>query len=88
MLVDDMMGQEAAVFLMRITDLLAVKWEDYGSVMGWIRTRLSFVILCATLMCMQGSCTKWCMLGLVDGASIVLLFFIPLFGVATMHLTK
>ena len=68
-----MMGHEAAMFLKRIADLLSAKWEtDYGLVMGWIRTRLSFAILHATLLCIRGCRTKWRSLGLVDGASIAL----------------
>ena len=62
-----------SAFLQRIADLLSVKWEmDYGLVMGWIRTRLSCAILCATLLCIRGCHTKWRSLGLVDGASIAL----------------
>ena len=71
--VDGMMGQEARAFLQQIADLLSAKWEmDYSLVMGWIRTRLSFAILCATLLCIRGCRTKWRSLGLVDGASIPL----------------
>ena len=43
--VDGTAGHEATAFLQQITDLLSAKWTmDYGLVMGWIRTRLSFVI--------------------------------------------
>ena len=71
--VDGIVGHEATVFLQRITDLLSAKWEmDYGLVMGWIHTRLSFDILCATLLCIQGCHNKWCILGLVDGVCIAL----------------
>ena len=53
--VNGMMGQEATAFLQWITDLLPAKWEmDYGLVMGWICTRLSFAILRATLLCIRG----------------------------------
>ena len=41
-------------------------------VMGWVRARLSREILHATLLCVQGSCTKWHALGLVDGTSIAI----------------
>ena len=59
MSVDGMMGHEAAMFLKRIADFLSAKWEtDYGLVMGWIRTRLSFAILRATLLCIRGCRTK------------------------------
>ena len=51
MFVDGMMGQKATTFLQRIADLWSAKWKmDYGLVMGWIRTRLCFAILCATLV--------------------------------------
>ena len=71
--VDGMMGHEATAFLQRIADLLSAKWEmDYGLVMGWIHTRLSFAILHATLLCIRGYHTKWHSLGVVNGASIAL----------------
>ena len=39
-------------------------------VMGWVRARLSFAILRATLLCVHGSQTKWRSLGISDGASL------------------
>ena len=36
---------------------------------GWIRSRLSFAVLRATMLCMQGSRSRWRPLGIVDGAS-------------------
>ena len=70
--VDGMLGCEATVFLKWIGDMSA-KWEiDYGVVMRWVYARLSFAILCATLLCVQGYCTIWHALGLVDGASIAI----------------
>ena len=60
----------------RLSDFLAAKWESpYGVVMGWVRARLSFAILRATLLCVRGSRTKWRSLGIVDGASLPLLTF-------------
>ena len=71
--VDGIMGQEATAFLQWIADLLSAKWEmDYGLVMGWIYTILSFAILRATLRRCR---TKWRSLGLVDGAFIALYVF-------------
>ena len=72
--VDGMRGQEVTTaFLERIADLLSVNWKmDYGLVMGWIRTRLSFAILRATRLCIRECCTKWRSLGLVNGVSIAL----------------
>ena len=39
-------------------------------VMGWVRDRLSFAILWATLLCVHGSRIKWRSLGISDGASL------------------
>ena len=50
-----MMGCEATAVLKWIGDMLSANWEmDYGTVMGWVRARLSFVILHATLLCVWG----------------------------------
>ena len=38
--------------------------------MGWVRARLSFAILWATMICVQGSIVKWRSLGITDGAPI------------------
>ena len=63
--VDGMLGCEATVFLKWNGDMLSAKWEiDYGVVMRWVCAKLSFAILCATLLCVQGSRTIWCALGL------------------------
>ena len=49
--VDGVMGKEAEHFMKIMADRLAVKWERrYSEVMRWIRTRLSFAILCATII--------------------------------------
>ena len=69
--VDGMFGSEAEFFVKRLGDFLAAKWErPYSVVMGWVRARLSFAILRATLLCVRGSRTKWRSLGIVDGASL------------------
>ena len=66
--------KESEFFLYRLGDFLAAHWErPFGLVMGWIRARLSFAILRATLLCVRGSCTKWRCLGITDGASLPLL---------------
>ena len=68
-----MMGCEATALLKWIGDMWSANWEmDYGTVMGWVRARLLFMILHATLLCVWGSRTKLCTLGLVDGASIAI----------------
>jgi len=56
MSIDGMMGREATVFFRQLADLLSAKWDkDYGSVMSWVCTRLSFAILHATFLCIHGS---------------------------------
>ena len=68
-----MLGFEATAFLKQIDNMLPVNWEmDYGTVLGWVRARLSFAILHATLLCIQGSGTMWCAFDLVEGASIAI----------------
>jgi len=67
--VDSVLCSEANFFLNRLAEQLAVKWEkSYGVVMCWVRTRISFAILRATMLCVCGSRTKWKSLGLLDGA--------------------
>ena len=69
--VDGMLGSEGACFVKRMSDFLAAKWErPYSVVSGWVRARLSFVILRAALLCVRGSHTKWRSLGIIDGASL------------------
>ena len=66
-----MVGCEANGFLKLIGERLASKWDQsYSVVMGWIRARLSFAILRATMLCLRGSRSKWRSLGLDDGASL------------------
>ena len=73
MSVDGLLGKEAEFFLYRMGNFLAAHWErPFGLVMGWIRARLSFAILRATLLCVRGSHTKWRCLGIIDGASLPL----------------
>ena len=69
--VDGVLGKEAEHFFKKMADCLADKWEKkYGHVMAWIRIRLSFAILCATILCLRGSRTQWGSLGAEDGAPI------------------
>ena len=66
-----MLGSEAELFVRRLGDFLAVRWErPYGVVMGWVRACLSLAILQAALLCVHGSRTKWRSLGIVDGAPL------------------
>ena len=69
--VDGMLGSEAKIFVKRLSDFLAARWErPYSVVMGWVRAHLSFVIFLAALLCVRGSRTKWRSLGIVDSASL------------------
>ena len=69
--VDGVAGSEAASFLKRLVYCLSARWErSYADIMYWIRARLSFAILRAIILCVQGSRTRWRCLGLEDGASI------------------
>jgi len=64
------LDKEAQFFLKRLAEHLAVKWgKPYGAAQSWVRTRLSFAILRATMFCVHGSRPRWRSLGLVDGAS-------------------
>jgi len=55
-LVDSMFATEADFFLYCLADRLSAKWErSYNTVIGWVRSRLSFAVLCATMLCVQGS---------------------------------
>ena len=66
-----MLGVEAGFFVKQLSNFLAARWErPYSIAMGWVRARLSFAILRATLLCVRGSRTKWRSLGVVDGASL------------------
>ena len=50
------MGQEATVFYKRLADMISQKRQHpYSVVMGWLRCRLSFASLRASVMCIRGS---------------------------------
>ena len=69
--VDGLRGREAAVFVKRMAERLSSNWDiNYSLVLGWIRTQLSFSILRATILCLRGSCTKWCSFSVTDEAPI------------------
>ena len=68
--IDGMIGREGETFLKRLGDSLALKWDsNYSTVMGWLRARINFGILRASILCLR-STSKWRSLGIVDGASI------------------
>ena len=69
--IDGMLRSEADCFLRRLADRLSAKWErSYSAVVGWVRSRLSFAVLRATMLCVRGSRSRWRSLGIVDGVSI------------------
>ena len=71
--VDEMIGKEGKMFFKTIAENLSQKWEkSYSKVMFWLRARISFAILRASVLCLRGSRTKWRCLGLEDGAPISL----------------
>ena len=50
------MGREATTFYRRLADMTASKRQQpYPTVMGWLRCRLSFASLRASIMCIRGS---------------------------------
>ena len=50
------MAREASTFYKRLANLLSHKQEKpYSMVMGWLRCRLSFAILCSAIMCIRGT---------------------------------
>ena len=62
------------IFLKRLGDRLAVKWErGYSEVMSWIRARLSFAVLRASILCLRASRTKWRSVEHFDGAPLALI---------------
>ena len=72
--VDGMVGREANAFLKRLGDRLSLKWtRPYSEVINWIRTRLTFAIIRASLLCLRGSRTKWRSIDTCDGAPLDLI---------------
>ena len=69
--VDGLLGREASRFLKRLGELLSLKWErSYSGIINWLRTRLSFAILHATIVCLRGSRTNWRSVNVVDGSPL------------------
>ena len=54
------MGNECNSFLQELAMKLSKKQnETYSTVLTWLRTKLSFVILRSTILCVRGSRTPW-----------------------------
>ena len=69
--VDGLVGDEAACFLKHLGRSLCMTWEcHYGEVIRWLRAQLAFALVRATNVCVRGSRTTWCSLGLEDGAAV------------------
>ena len=57
--VDGLMGTETKMFMDRLADFLATKWERlYSIVVHWLRIKLSFALLRATNLCLRGTRCK------------------------------
>uniref|UniRef100_A0A1X7UZP3 Uncharacterized protein n=1 Tax=Amphimedon queenslandica TaxID=400682 RepID=A0A1X7UZP3_AMPQE len=69
--VDGLMGKEATCFVKRIGDGLSSKWnKPYSEVVCWLRTRLSFAIIRASILCLGGARSKWRSINTPDGATL------------------
>ena len=50
------MGKAATVFYKRLTSMLSEKRDvPYSKTIGWLHCRLSFALLCCSIMCIRGS---------------------------------
>ena len=64
------------MFLKTIGEVLSPRWDQgYSEVMGWVKARMLFAIVRATILCLHvhGACTKWRCLGLEEGALLHLI---------------
>ena len=58
--VDGALGCEATNYLKHLSEHICMKWgKSYGEVMGGLRASLSFAIIRATDLCLQGSRIRW-----------------------------
>ena len=82
--VDGLVGVKAACFLKHLGRSLSVTWEHhYGKLIGWLRARLVFALISATIVCIRVFRTKWQSLGLEDGAAVP--FYIQLMNIVYCH---
>ena len=50
------MAKECCIFYKRLGSMLSDKLhEPYSQVLGWLRCRISFALLCSAIMCLRGS---------------------------------
>uniref|UniRef100_A0A1X7SVV3 Uncharacterized protein n=1 Tax=Amphimedon queenslandica TaxID=400682 RepID=A0A1X7SVV3_AMPQE len=65
------MGKEATCFVKRIRDGLSLKWnKPCSGVVSWLRARLSFAIIRASILCLHGAQSKWRSVNTPDGATL------------------
>ena len=69
--VDGLLGRETTRFLQRLAERLSLMWQrSYSTTISWIRTRLTFAVIRATILCLRGSHTKWQSIDIVDGSPL------------------
>ena len=69
--VDGLIGNEAKTFLKRLAERLSEKWhKPYSTIMYWIKAKLNYALIRATVLCVRGSRSKIRSSALLDGASI------------------
>uniref|UniRef100_A0A1X7U5N3 Uncharacterized protein n=1 Tax=Amphimedon queenslandica TaxID=400682 RepID=A0A1X7U5N3_AMPQE len=69
--VDGFMDKECTKFIQRLAHRLSLAWHrDYSTTINWIRTRLLFAIIWATILCLGGSRTKWQSVNVSDGSPL------------------
>ena len=72
--VDSMLGPEASRFVKHLSERLSYKWErNYSTVVSWVRTRITFAIIRASVLCLRGSRTKWQSMEMADGSPLLLM---------------
>ena len=69
--VDGLVGPEMSLFLRRLSDRLALKWEQpYSVTLNWVWTKLSFALVRAIDLCIRGLHSKWRGTTIEDGLGI------------------
>jgi len=52
--VDELTGGEASSFIKKLPSGLAARWyKNYSNVLGWVRARLGFALVRATVFCFR-----------------------------------
>ena len=64
-------------FIKRLASGLAVGWDkNYNNVLGWVRVRLGFALVRATVLCLRGSRSSWRSIGFEEMVLLYRLDFI------------